>query len=104
VSRGISDSSYTAIQDRDFFWYEQEPINYNPIMPLPRSQDLKPIIRETSGVYVFRRELFDSEKTRISYKALPVEVGRIEAIDINDEFDFRVAQAFENKLGSSYEY
>jgi CMP-N-acetylneuraminic acid synthetase len=103
VSSEISDSSYTAIQEKDFFWYDQKPINYNPLMPLPRSQDLKPIIRETSGVYVFRRELFECEKTRISIKAVPIPIGRIEAIDINDEFDFKVAQTFEKKLGSNYE-
>jgi CMP-N-acetylneuraminic acid synthetase len=73
------------------FWFEKKAINHNPYK-LDGTQYIKSINAE-AGFYVFRREAFLKEKTRITKKHSTIEVSKIEAIDIDDEFDFRIAEA-----------
>ena len=63
---------------------------------VPRSQDLPPIYRETSGVYVFTREVFETCHRRIGRKPYIKEVSFKEAVDINNPEDFRLAEAMVN--------
>ena len=44
------DSILTIQKIYSWFWFNKKPINYNPRI-LPRSQDAKPIILETTGLY-----------------------------------------------------
>ena len=89
------DSAFCASKIQDYLWQDGEPMNFDATN-LPRSQDLKPIYRETSGVYVFTRNVFQTLKRRIGKKPFIKEVSYKEAVDINNPEDFELAQALLN--------
>lgn len=73
------------------FWFNETAINHNPFK-LNGTQFMKPIKAEV-GFYVFRRKAFLKEKSRITKKYFIMEVNKIETIDIDDEFDFIIAES-----------
>lgn len=86
------DSAFCASKIQDYLWKDGEPMNFDA-RNLPRSQDLSPIFRETSGVYVFRKEVFTKYHRRIGVKPYVREVSFKEAVDINNPEDFALAEA-----------
>ena len=95
VISGNYDSAFCASKIQDYLWKEGEPLNFDA-SNVPRSQDLTPIYRETSGVYVFTREVFLRHHRRIGVKPFVKEVSFKEAVDINNPEDFRLAEALVN--------
>ena len=91
VKSGEYDSAFCVMKIQDYFWKDGKPLNFNA-ENLPRSQDLEPIYRETSGIYVFTREVFEKFHRRIGEKPFFREVNYKEAIDINDNDDFKLAE------------
>lgn len=85
------DSAFTASKIQDYLWMNGEPLNFDATN-LPRSQDLSPIYRETSGIYVFTKKQYLQTHRRIGFKPYIKEVSFKEAIDINTEEDFKLAQ------------
>lgn len=92
VQSGEYDSAFCATKIQDFLWQDGEPLNFDAAN-VPRSQDLKPIYRETSGVYVFTKEVFERTHRRIGMKPYIKEVTFKEAVDINNPEDFDLARA-----------
>ena len=92
VKSGNFDSAFCASKIQDYLWQEGEPLNFNATN-LPRSQELKPIYRETSGIYVFTKESFLKTHRRIGKKPFIKEVSFKEAVDINNVEDFNLAKA-----------
>lgn len=86
------DSAFCAVKIQDFLWKEGKPLNFDAAN-LPRSQDLPSIYRETSGIYVFRAEVFSRYRRRIGMKPFIKEVSYREAVDINTPEDFKLAEA-----------
>ncbi len=95
VKSGEYDSAFCASKIQDYLWQNGKPMNFDATN-LPRSQDLKPIYRETSGIYVFTREVFMKQKRRIGLKPFIKEVSYKEAVDINNPEDFDLAEALVN--------
>ena len=95
VCCGACDSAFCAAKIQDYLWQDGEPMNFDP-SNLPRSQDLKPIYRETSGVYVFTKEAYQAYHRRIGKKPFVKEVSFQEAVDINTPEDFDLAAALLN--------
>lgn len=95
VQSGEYDSAFCAVKIQDFLWKDGEPLNFDAAN-VPRSQDLEPIYRETSGVYVFTREVFETYHRRIGKKPYIKEVSFKEAVDINNPDDFHLAEAMVN--------
>ena len=91
VVSGNSDSAFTATEIRDYLWQDGKPMNFDATN-LPRSQDLKPIYRESSGVYVFRKEVFRLYHRRVGVNPYIHTLNAREAIDINTAEDFRMAE------------
>lgn len=85
------DSAFCAVKIQDFLWGDNKPLNFDA-ENLPRSQDLPVIYRETSGVYVFRREVFEKYHRRIGMNPFIKEVTYREAVDINTAEDFELAE------------
>lgn len=85
------DSAFTAEKIQDFMWSNSEPLNFDA-ENLPRSQDLPVLFRETSGVYVFTKEVFIKYKRRIGKNPKIIEVNQKEMIDINYPEDFQMAE------------
>ena len=92
VVSGEYDSAFCATKIQDFLWQDGKPLNFDATN-IPRSQDIKPIYRETSGVYVFTREVWQTLHRRIGNKPFVKEVSFREAVDINTPEDFRLAEA-----------
>lgn len=63
---------------------------------LPRTQDLEPIYQETSGVYVFTKEVFLKYGRRIGANPFIKCVGFKETVDIDNPEDFDIAEALVN--------
>ena len=91
VRSGKYDSAFCASRIQDFLWQDNAPLNFDP-SDLPRSQDLKPIYRETSGVYVYTKEVFEKYHRRIGAVPYIKEVTFREAVDINEPADFELAE------------
>lgn len=91
VVSGEYDSAFTATKIQDFLWQDGKPLNFNA-ENLPRSQELKPIYRESSGIYVFTPEVFEKYHTRIGRMPYIREIGYKEAVDINVPDDFYLAE------------
>lgn len=95
VSEGGYDSSFTAEKIQDYLWMNGKPLNFDAAN-VPRSQDIHPIYRETSGVYAYTKEVFDTYHRRIGEHACPVEVSLKECVDINYPDDFKLAEVLLN--------
>jgi CMP-N-acetylneuraminic acid synthetase len=91
VESGNYDSAFTASEIQDYLWFEGKPLNFDATN-LPRSQDLPPIYRETSGIYVFTKKQYLQTHRRIGNKPYIKNVSPKEAIDINTFEDFELAQ------------
>ncbi len=95
VKSGKYDSAFCAVKIQDFLWKDGEPLNFDAAN-VPRSQDLAPIYRETSGVYVFSKEVFEKYHRRIGKNPYIKEVTFKEAVDINNPEDFKLAEMMLN--------
>lgn len=85
------DSCFTATENHSFYWYAGTPVNYRPGI-LPRSQDMLPVIEETTGLYGISRESLSKYRCRIGRKPYIHIVSKFEAVDINTEEDFKIAE------------
>lgn len=85
------DSSFCAVKIQDYLWENGVPLNFDA-SNLPRSQDLNIIYRETSGIYVFKKEIFRKYHRRIGINPYIKEVSFKESIDINTLEDFKLAE------------
>ena len=92
VKSGEYDSAIAVKRHQDFFWLEGKPLNYDP-NHIPRTQDLAPIYMETTGMYIFTKEVIEKLHRRIGEKPYLLEVSEIEATDINNPIDFELANA-----------
>lgn len=91
VSSGEYDSAFCAVKIQDYLWAEGKPLNFDAC-DIPRSQDLPVYYRETSGVYVFAKEMFKKLHRRVGENPYIHMVGFKEAVDINDSDDFKLAE------------
>jgi CMP-N-acetylneuraminic acid synthetase len=83
--------SVTKLQTR-LYWQVNKPINHDPKVLL-RTQDLKPVYEENSNIYIFSKASFRiSGNQRIGQKAQLYELKKTEAIDIDEEIDFQLAE------------
>lgn len=97
VLNGTYDSAFSARKFKTFAWYNNYPINYD-LNDVPRTQDIEPIYIETSGFYIFKKEIFTEHHRRIGFHPYIQEVGDIEAIDIDEKEDFEMAKIFFDKF------
>lgn len=95
VKSGEFDSAFCAIKLQDYLWQNGKPLNFDA-EDLPRTQDLNPIYQETSGIYVFTKNVFEKYKRRIGVNPYIKEVSFKEAVDIDTPDDFKLAELFVN--------
>lgn len=81
------DSILTVRSLYTWFWFEKKPVNYNPKI-LPRSQDAKPVIVETTALYGIKKKSLQKRKCRIGYKPFFYETNDEECIDLDNKKDF----------------
>lgn len=74
------------------------PFNHNP-EELLRTQDLEPLYEENSNFYIFTKESFvNAGNKRIGVKPFMFEIDKIEAVDIDENQDFIIAESLYNLL------
>lgn len=89
--------SVTRLQTR-LYWKDGKAINHNPD-ELLRTQDLQPIFEENSNFYIFSKSSFiNANNRRIGLKPLMFEMDKLEAIDINEQIDFELAEILYTKM------
>ncbi|HIE57119.1 MAG TPA: acylneuraminate cytidylyltransferase family protein, partial [Anaerolineales bacterium] len=72
-------------------------INHNPAILL-QTQDLPPVYEENSCIYIFTRKNLLARRNRIGVRPLMFEIPRLEAVDIDEEEDFLMAEALAKTL------
>ncbi|MFC1812462.1 cytidylyltransferase domain-containing protein [Thermodesulfobacteriota bacterium] len=83
--------SVTRLQSR-LYWKDGQPVNHNP-NELLRTQDLPPLFEENSNLYIFSKESFaNAGGNRIGLNPGMFEIEKLEAIDIDEPEDFRLAE------------
>lgn len=85
------DSAFTAYELKSFSWFKGKPLNYS-LNNVPRTQDLEPVLQETSALYIFSKGLFKKYKRRIGFKPYIKVVDKFESWDIDDLEDLKFAR------------
>lgn len=90
---GSHDSLFSVTRMQTRLYRESgEPVNHNP-NELIRTQDLPPLYEENSNFYIFSKNSFSvSGNRRVGLKPMMFTVNKLEAIDIDDEEDFLLAE------------
>lgn len=89
ISEG-HDSALSVQKIQTFAWYNGKPINYD-LNDIPRTQDIKPVLIETSGFFMFEKKIFTEYGRRIGFNPYLQEVNGVEAIDIDTKEDYEFA-------------
>ena len=82
--------SVTRLQTRLWDRFTQ-PINHDPEVLL-QTQDLPPVYEENSCIYIFTADNLRARRNRIGRKPLMFETPVEEALDIDEESDFLIAE------------
>jgi N-acylneuraminate cytidylyltransferase len=89
---GSHDSLFSVSPFRTrFYWPDGRPINHDLDRDL-RSQDMPPIYEENSCLYLFTRTCFAAYNRRIGAKPMLFPIDPLEAVDIDEEFQFTIAE------------
>lgn len=92
AARGTHDSLFSVTRHQKRLWTADcTPLNHDPSL-LRRTQDLQPVYEENSCVYLFSRRLILEKHNRIGEQPLLFELDPVEAWDIDEEYEFIVAE------------
>lgn len=96
VVSGSNDCALTVLKTQEFLWQHGRPVNYR-LDAVPRTQDLEPVFVETTGLYVYTRELIMERNVRVGDSPYLIEISKIESVDVNEPIDFEIANAIYSK-------
>lgn len=96
VAYGKYDSAFSAQSIKTFAWFKNNTLNYK-LNDIPKTQDIEPVILETSGFYIFKRGIFLQSKMRIGFNPNIYILDNIESIDIDYKEDFDLAKSIDYK-------
>ena len=88
--------SVTRFQTR-FYTENGEALNHDPNV-LIKTQDLPVLYEENSCIYIFTKEAFEKNKRRIGEKPILFEINQLEAVDIDVEEEFVLAEKLNKVL------
>jgi CMP-N-acetylneuraminic acid synthetase len=87
------DSLFSVTRWHKRLWRQDgTPINHDPDVLL-RTQDLPPFFEENSCLYVFERRRFLARGNRLGASPILYEIEAGEAMDIDEEQDFRLVES-----------
>ena len=79
-------------KELDFYFFRGLPLNFGgPDLYWPRTQDLEPLLRLTSGLFLLPSQLMVETKNRIGVNPIFLEANLVESIDIDTDDDFALA-------------
>ena len=97
---GKHDSAFAVKKSQDFLWKDGKPFNYE-LDNIPRTQDISPLYKETSGFYIYEKPIITELNRRIGNTPFILEVDEIESIDVDVAEDFMIADAVFNHLNKN---
>ena len=86
------DSAFAVTVLQDFIWSDNKPLNYT-LENIPRTQDMIPWYKETTGLYIYRKNVIQELSRRIGNQPFLLEVSEIESLDIDTPLDFEIVDA-----------
>jgi CMP-N-acetylneuraminic acid synthetase len=91
--QGECDSLFSVTRRQVRIWdADAHPLNHDP-EKLIQTQDLSPFFEENSCLYLFSADILKERHNRIGAKPLMYTMDPIEAVDIDEEEDFYLAEA-----------
>ena len=84
----IYDSILTSHEIYSWFWFNKKPVNYKPKI-LPRSQDAKPVVVETTGLYGIKSSALKNIIVELENPYF-FNVNKKEALDLDNIEDFEI--------------
>lgn len=75
-----------------YHWSDGRPAYLRPDGSIPNTSELPPVVRETTGLYVNRRSAVMRTGRRISDRCAGYPLAPLEAVDIDTEDDFALAE------------
>jgi CMP-N-acetylneuraminic acid synthetase len=97
MKSGTYDSCLTAQKEQTWYWFDGSPVNYS-LNKLTRSQDAKYLVKETTATYCITSEAFTRLNRRVGDHPYFYFVDKIEATDIDDDLDMKIATALGDSL------
>lgn len=93
-TRAEHDSLMAVTPLHAFTWTKHGPVNYDRArLRWPRTQDLEPVYEVNSAIFIVERALGLELGDRIGRNPLLFPLSKLEAIDVDDEVDFALAEA-----------
>ena len=91
--REAHDSLFSVTRLQTRLWDQNtHPINHDPNILL-QTQDLPPVYEENSCIYLFTGENLKKRNNRMGENPLMFPMDPLEALDIDEEHDFHIAEA-----------
>jgi CMP-N-acetylneuraminic acid synthetase len=90
------DSAFSVMENYAFLWVNGKP-NYD-LTCLPRTQDMQPFYIESGGFWLYPKDLILKHGRRIGFNPALIPVSAIEALDIDEQIDFDMANAVYNHI------
>lgn len=94
---GEYDSVQACTEHKEFSYFQEKPINFN-LDVVQRTQDLEPIVMGNGAFFIFTKKSFKEHKNRVATNNKFYPLNSIEAIEIDYEEDFNLADIVFNGL------
>ena len=98
---GSNDSLNSVSVEKKFLWKDMNPINYD-INVTPKSQDLPNIVSLNFAITIIHKQAMIKRKNVIGYRPSFFELDKVEALDIDDLVDFKIAELMYQELGNKW--
>lgn len=95
------DSLNSVTLEKKFLWQDGHPLNYD-VDRTPKSQDLPDIVSLNFAVTIVDRDTMMRRGNVVGQRPQFLELDKIESVDVDDEVDFRVAEALFREVGSDW--
>lgn len=92
------DSINSVSLEKKFLWNEHGPINYN-VAVTPKSQDLPDIVSLNFAITIISKHVMLERKNVVGHAPKFFYLDKVEALDIDDLIDFKVAELMYQELG-----
>ena len=101
LNSGSNDSLNSVSVEKKFLWKDMNPINYD-INATPKSQDLPNIVSLNFAITIIHKQAMIKRKNVIGYRPSFFELDKVEALDIDDLVDFKIAELMYQELGNKW--
>lgn len=92
------DSINSVSLEKKFLWNEHGPINYD-VAVTPKSQDLPDIVSLNFAITIISKHVMMERKNVVGHAPKFFHLDKVEALDIDDLIDFKVAELMYQELG-----